>query len=639
MSYKYEHPRYVPNSRTNDMITGIKLAQIDPVRTIANTSSHMAGVTRDSRFNPELAADVNYSPKVAVNVAQHAPTPTKYTNNYRSSNSVSLYDPRVYNKEEIPFFANNTSLYQLADNAKNKIYTKPALNNPAYDNGNYAGNGFVYNPNLPPSETNKPTYTAAVDERLHVFHTNDREYNYGRERAILADNLRHSDDIRKRNEREWESERALRHNSKFDRDYEPKQTYRQSKHSTLYNLGDDVIRDSSAQNDRNNVSQQHADVINTTAREEFDATDINHLTDAIDTAYGAEFDRRLIANTFNANFRSRSEQFSNDDRVDTARGNQKTNIIEQFIDYIGDTVMGAFGWNKNIDRSVDVTSKESYIDPKRKQYELQMFDEDGSLRTEYNTDIDVPSTETQGVFDSGQRRDIYDRRDHMLVIKNGNMIESYPDEMHEYTAVTFVDKDPTTQHGFNRHMVVMDNGKLLLVQKRAEDAIFDGSQVDNDLIVIELPLEAVDYKVRDKIRKLNLGNKRDKVLELTYDEFVMFRDYIVKHPELHERLKIEQLHYRVRGNTYDEDIVTNFEGKKTFTSDAVYNDIARHAREHLIQHIKGRVDKEIDTTPMVSDVMSPVDRNIKRESMPKNPLTIPRVVGVKRNQFDSIRNV
>lgn len=645
MTLPYEHSRYIPDSKTNDILTSIHLAQIEPLRTYANTFSAVSDIGSGSPFNPRLNTPVTYSPKVSLNCAKHPPS-TKYDNHYRGSNSTALYDPKIYNRDAQPYFLNNVQQKQLAQSAQDRIQLKNDLNPKAY-NGGFSGNGFLYNPNLPESETNKRPESfgpSQKDERLHAYHTNDREYNYEHDRAIIADNLRRSEDLKERNARQLEADSALNHWAHHDRNYEPKQEYRHIQPTSQYRLSEDDVARASKQNDRNvapEFKQKEAFVNSRT--HEFDANDINHLTDAIDRSYSPDIDRQQTVDFLQANLRQRIEQFSTDESVANAHGNSSTNIVERFADYISDVVLGAFGWNKNKDRSVE-TASESFTNVKERasSAHLAKFDSDGSIRVDYvvsqNTETDNSDLSTLKTFNSGLSKNQYDRREHMLVVKNGELIDAYPDEDNSYTAVSFIDEDPLVQNGFNRHIIMLDGGKLTIIQKRAEEAIFQGEKLGDDVLVIELPIEAVDYKVRERLFKLNTGTKRDKVLELTYDDFVLFRDYIVKHPELQERLKVEQLHFRVRGNTYDEDIIHNFEGRKTFTSDAVYNALAANAREHLIQHRKGRVEKPIESAG-IDSTQTPIQRNIKRESLKPPQLSIPRIVGVKRGQFDGIKNV
>ena len=638
MSIRYEHSRYIPSDKTSDMITSVRLAQIEPTRVAANKYSTFTDIGAESPFNPLLNAPVTYDPKISLTTNNRPPT-TKYDNKYVMSNNVSLYDPRVYNKDMQPYFLNNIQEKQLRQNASDRIRLKEDLN-PTVHNGEFVGNGFKYNPYLPESETNiNPTPNAMKDERLHAYHTNDRQWNYESDRAVTADNLRRSQDLKDRNARQREADCALQKCGHRDRNYEPKQEYHKTdepQHN--FELTAEDKRQASKQNDRSTVPEFKQKESFAKSRNEFNANDINNLTAAIDRSFSPNIDRQQTANFLNANFRQRTEQFTTEESVKTAKGNNQTNMIEDALTYVADTILGVFNWNGHRTRNVD-TKSESFVDAKTKLSEVHKakFDSDGSILVEYKDSVDTSTDNTQATtrtFESSLQRDPYDKRNHMLIVKNGDLLDAYPDEDLNYTAVAFIDKDPLIQNGFNRHIVLLDGGKLTIIQKRAEDAIFNDSKLNDDVIVVELPVEALDHTIRERIRKMNMASQRDKVLELTYDDFVLFTNYLIKHPELHERLKVEQLHYRVRGNTYDEDIVTNFEGRKTFTSDAVYNDLAANAREHLINHRRGRVEKVIERQGEDLTPQNPINVHLKRDSIEPPKLSLPRIVGVKRNQFD-----
>lgn len=637
MSLRYEHSRYIPTDKTSDMITSVRLAQIEPTRVAANNYASSTEIGKDSPFNPQLNAPVTISPKIALTTNNRPPT-TKYDNKYVMSNNTALYDPRVYNKDMQPYFLNNLQEKQLRQNATERIRLKEDLV-PAIHNGEFVGNGFKWNPYLPESATNvRPTEAAMKDERLHAYHTNDRQWNYESDRAITADNLRRSQDLKDRNKRQKEADDALQKCGHRDRNYEIKQEYRKIEPpKTKFDLSEEDIKQASKENDRNIVPEFKQKENFSKARNEFNVNDINNLTAAIDRTFTPSFERQQTTNFLNTNFRQRTEQFTTEESVKKAKGNNQNNMIEDTLTYIADTVLGAFGWNSHRTRMVDTNSAESFIDAKTTLNEAHKlkFDSDGSIAVEYKVSQSSESDNTvvDGHFIDNSRRDPYDKRNHMLIVKNGDLLDAYPDEDLNYTAVSFIDQDPLVQNGFNRHIIMLDGGKLTILQKRAEDAIFKDSKLDKDVIVVELPIEAIDYKVRERIHKMNMGSQRDKVLELTYDDFLLFTNYLIKHPELHERLKIEQLHYRVRGNTYDEEIINNFEGRKTFTSEAVYNNLAANAREHLINHRRGRVEKVIERQGTDS-TQSPINVHLKRDSVATPKLSLPRNVGVKRSQFD-----
>ena len=109
-----------------------------------------------------------------------------------------------------------------------------------------------------------------------------------------------------------------------------------------------------------------------------------------------------------------------------------------------------------------------------------------------------------------------------------------------------------------------------------------------------------------RIKKFNMDTKRDKVIELTYDDFIAFSDFVVEHPEVQQRLKFADLHKRVRTNKYDTDIITNFEGKKTFVDDKVYAVISDNIRKKQIKSNTGRIDRGQNPTIEGYSTISPM---------------------------------
>lgn len=631
----YSQSRYLLRGKTDEMTTSARLAQIEPLRGYANDFSIASRLSSDSPYNPLLMNDVDYSAKTKVNVVKHLPL-TKYENKYPFSNDIALYDLKI-NRENSPYFNSILQNQQLAEKAKQTIQMKNSdrlyTNDERYNN---AGNGSTYNPYLPESATNmKPKYMKPqqIDDRM-LYHTIDKEWNYEADRAKIADDLRHSDHIKERNKLQHEADSALFKWAHVDRNYEPKQEYRNIQPTSKYYLSDDEKIQSSKQNDRNMISDQKIVESFSSSRKLIDTDDVNKRIADIEGAYGGGFDRNISKNFMLENLASRVEQFSNYEANEDKIKNNKTSLLSSMADYITSTIVGAFSWNEHKNREINTSG---YYDTNDLRSDNRLkYDEDGSLLPNY--DMNKISTNDNIIekFESDIKRSEYVKSDHMLVVKNGPNLEAYPDEDCDNTAVTFVMNDPTIDMGLCRHMILFDNGKLLLVQKRANEAIFNGDNmpVNGDLLVIELPIEAIDYKVRDHIKRLNLGSKRDKILELTYDEFVMFRDYIVKHQDLQERLNTRWLSDKVRGNKYDEDIVTNFEGKKTFTSDKVWNNLVDNARNPTPVHVRGRVDKGVDDF-VVDGNKSPMDEiNLKFESKPVNNVMSSRRIGVKRGQFD-----
>lgn len=637
-------PRYIPSSRTNNMITNMALSRIEPTRESMNLATYSNIPTTDSPFNPAIFSDVKYSNKPALTTRNRVLT--KYENNNPGNVNIALYDTRNnnLNASNVPSMSNNQMQNNLRRHAESKVTLKMQHLIPA-DGSKNASNGWNYNPYLPISDTNKPcecTTPAILDERM-IYHTSERPWNYASDRANEAYKLQRSTYIKERNERQHEADDALFHRTKKDRWVEPKQAYRDRIHQPDYSL-ESLAKSANKDNERNTLTPTRQQEAFITSRNGFDANDINNLNKDITGNFQPEYTRKLHEIYDRELLKSRMEQFDPDSSdTSSAKGSFITSSAQPF-NYITSTISNFFGWNQGGNR--DTIEK----------YDTKLeYDSDGSLsyHFDHNLNTDFAYSLPSQHFDTSIPERFYYKPDHMLVVKDGNLVETYPDEDFSYTAVSAVTMDPL-QTGLIRSIALLDNGKFMFVQKRAQDAIFtnDHQPFGDDYLLVEVPIEMLDHKFRERIKKYNTGTKRDKVIELTYEDFIQFSDFIIKHPELQKRLNREQLHYRVRTNQYDSDIVTNFEGKKTFVDEKVYAGLADQMRQRIDQKVKGRIDKDqitSDTSTYTNSSISPLDssnptslnatsfRQIQHgiNSDPNfGTLTTQRSIGIKRGQFD-----
>lgn len=605
------NPRYIPDTRTNMMITNLGLSRIEPTRETLTMMSANNAPTTDSPFNPEIYNEVRYSAKPIITSRNRVLS--KYENNNPGNNNIALYDTHVFdmNMTNVPAFAHNELQKSLQERAKNKIKFKNE--DLLYARGSKnASNGWDYNPYLPESPTNqRPTNLTPVtlDERL-IYHTSERPWNYESDRANIAYKLQRSEMIKERNQRQHEADDELFHRTKKDRWVEPKQVYRELHTPLDFYLTEENKRAASKQNDRKSIDVTEAFA---TSRVGFDANDINHLHNDIYGNFMPDYDRHMKDVYEEDLIKARIEQFNTDV---TPKG-----MITTAADFITKTITNFFGWNQNGAREY-LTSDDNLE-----------YDEDGSLKYHYSHDQDFSADNARVEQFSGIQERYYYKPDHMLVVKDGNLVETYPDEDFSYTAVSVITQSPV---GLVRSIALVDDGKVIFAQKRANDSIFDGDHlpIGDDLIIAELPIENLDRKLRERIRKYNTGTKRDKVIELTYDDFIQFSEWVVKHPEVQKRLKKEKLHQRVRANDYDADIVNNFEGKKTFVDEKVYAGLADAMRQRQILHQKGRVDKDLVTVEGYSS-LTPFTTSSEPFRNVQHGLNLTsRRGGVKRGAFD-----
>lgn len=582
--------RYIPSSEIQNLKTQLQLSRIESKRGYLNSQGYSNIPSDESPFHPVIYADVQYSEPTLSKTNRCL---TKYENKAPNMNDIALYDTRVYdlNAQNVPTLADNVLHKNQMERARGKIQQAHTDMLPSF--GTSDTNGSYYNPNLPISETNKPPPNmkpTLVDERI-TYHTNERPWNYESDRANIAYDLQRSPEILERNRRQQEADDALFRRHKKNRWVEPKMAYMNRMHDPTYSIDEFTKKQSEKDNERITLSPIHAKEAFAKTRVGFDETDVNHLNKEIYGTFQPDYSRRMNEMYDRESLKSRMEQFQVEEPSASVKG-----TVVNAASYITDTIMSFFNWNNNGSKSSPTKSKDENI----------TYDEDGSVI--YNDKYhNVPTvSEVNSSFQSDTER-FYYKPDHVLLVKNGNIPDVFPDENHDYTAVSFVQADPLNT-GLIRTIVIKDDSKFKIIQKRNEDAIFTGDNrpYGEDFVSIEIPVDIIDDKIRDRIKKINMDTKRDKVIELTYDDFIAFSDFVVEHPEVQQRLKFADLHKRVRTNKYDEDIITNFEGKKTFVDDKVYAVISDNIRKKQIKSNTGRIDKEQNPTVEGYSTSSPM---------------------------------
>lgn len=585
--------RYIPSPEIQNLKTQLQLSRIESKRGYLNSQGYNNIPSDESPFHPIIYADVQYS---EPSLSKTNRCLTKYENKAPNMNDIALYDTRVYdlNAQNVPGLEDNVLYKNQMERARGKIQQAHTGMLPSFGSSNT--NGIYYNPNLPISETNKPPPNMTptlTDERIS-FHTNERPWNYESDRANIAYDLQRSPEIIERNRRQQEADDALFRRHKKNRWVEPKMAYMNRQYDPTYSIDEFTKKQSEKDNERITLSPIHAKEAFGKSRIGFDETDINHLNKEIYGTFQPEYSRQMNEMYDRESLKSRMEQFQIDENQNKTISSVKGTVVNA-ASYITNTIMSFFNWNSNGSKSSPVKTKDDNI----------KYDEDGSIiySDKYNTQT---VSEVNSTFQPDTER-FYYKPDHVLLVKNGNIPDVFPDENHDYTAVSFVQADPLNT-GLIRTIVIKDDSKFKIIQKRSEDAIFTGDNrpYGEDFVSIEIPVDAIDDKIRDRIKKLNMDTKRDKVIELTYDDFIAFSDFVVDHPEVQQRLKFADLHQRVRTNKYDEDIITNFEGKKTFVDDKVYAVISNNIRKKQIKSNTGRIDKDQNPTIEGYSTISPM---------------------------------
>lgn len=604
MERSRDTPRYIQSSRTQNILTNLNLSRFEPTRENLSNSSHNSFATNDNPFNPEILTDVNYTDmkeSSLINSRRHIAS--KFNNHNPGNNNIALYDTRIFTKN-----AENFIPGEMQRNLMNRAKSKITMNNtdmmPKNNN---------YNPNLPTSETN--TYNAKptlLDDR--IIESNafiNRDFNYASDRANAAYDLQRSDYMKEKLQRQVESDKLFNHHSQIKRYDETKQTYKNQYKDELYKLSDEELKNINKNNDRNTLTEKDLQESFITSRNEFNANDINNLHNDVYGNFINDYARDMRTNFELDTINSRIEQFRDNIRP-------KGILVESF-DYITRTIENFLGWNKK-DNVNDITvnqellTRSSYGDENYKTFDQSLMSSLQPFMSDYYNRFRVEP-------------------DHVLILNNKQVRDVYEDDDFSNTALSAVTMDEFNT-GLTRSMAVVDNDKLVYIQKIKNDSLFDNEDEDDDYVVVELPVEKLDINIRSKLRKYNTSTNRDKIVELSYDDFIIMNDYINQHPELKKRYNREQLHARVRMSDYDKGIVDGYESDSMFVDNKVYNNLKDNSRRRIELHQKGRVNKDIEET--IDDVNPKRKINVQSNKtiVMSHTTDVNRRNGLKRGAFD-----
>lgn len=666
------------------MSTGAILARIEAQRGVLNQYGYANAPTSESPFNPIIYADVQYSEPITSNRNRVI---SKYENRHRNMGDIALYDthvhdlnaserlgPRMHNDamerarskvlqrhtdmylnyDDGDTFADNSGAYVSGmtmskfDNKQEASLQKVIASgdvdslireqmkegfkkNPGghFTSGSKSTNGFTYNPYLPLSETNKPpvrkTPTGEVvmpavvtDERLQ-WHTNERPWNYESDRANIAFDLQRSQEIIDRNLRQQEADDALLHRARKDRWVEDKMAYRGRSvdpSAVPYKLTNKDKKLASNQNERKTeksdarkleeFTRTRAALVSPT-HSGYDVHDMNHVNKDVYGTHNPDYAREMHKN-FPVN-------------------NVATRRVEQTPENAKGIVREAFGFvTDGFKKLLGIRTKDPSGSDPRSRYQGQ-----GDVATQ-NQQIGDVYVDLPPADGTGGRERFTNKSNHILLVRDGQTIQEFPDEFSDALGSTHVTADELT--GLTRTMVMKEGNKFIVLQKHDQDKIFtgDGRRYGEDLIAVELPVASLPVEVREKIRKQNLDNPRSKILDLTYEDFIAFSDYLVKHIDQAERVKLGQLYLRVRTNDYDRDLLTNFEGKRTFMDDRVVNPVptGNFRMHNPTEH--PRIDKQDYGYNAMETYTAPVRKNVRNT---QHTQLTGRTGGAQLKQFNS----
>ena len=564
--------RYIPISETDESISQLNLARIETTKGYLNNNSHGELPSSESPFNPILSYDVQY---YEPRLQRRNRVLTKYENKANETNDIALYNTRTHalNAEDVAGLDNLQLHKEGMERARSKVKQRWEDYVPQENSNQNVFNGNVFNPGLPISETNKPSqgYKAGmVDERLGWF-TNGREFRYESDIANNAYNLQRSQEIIDRNRRQAEADDALFHRHQKNRWVEPKQAYRDRAYVPTYEREDFVKHDMSKGNDRQvgNLEKEKFNIVGRSKKLQ-DVEHMNKVRNDVEQSFQSEYERKQIQQTMK--------------RWNDSRDGVNGRMIEAFE--VKNTNSGVFGMIA--DKLFDVV-KESLSSllgsglKEEKRQRSKLMEREGF--DEYKQRMLVSDGMVYDEVFGEYKEKFGFKPNHLLIMRDGNIPAVYPDDDFSNTAPTFIMRDPF-DGGIVKSVMLIDGTKFKIIQKHESDRVFSGDNrpYGEDYIVSEVLIEDLPPQMKERIKIMNMNSKRDKTLELCYDDWIAFSDYVVKHIDTADRIKFADIWRKIRGNDFDEQLVNNFEGRKVLVDESAVQDAVAELRKDRMRN-------------------------------------------------------
>ena len=638
------HRRTFPTSSLDFLSSQIKQSRIQPLR------EHEVSFIKPQEFTKEVYEDVKYSTMPLANHRNR--TLTKFENRYPVSNSIALYDMHHESLND----ENRIGTYlqrQQRNKAESKVVQKEDFRLPmsqylSYDAdlpGVYKQSTMVempflttegeMQPRLPAREGESEmlvgggmkygtgtTRPRLIDERM-IWHTSDKQYSLPSDKSQLAIALQPNNNpyIQERNQRQKEADDAFLRRHKTNRWAENKAAYLDRQYLPHYGAedlvaasGTGVHQESYAPRltiDRHSIQEATPGEAYATERIPLTVGGMKTLTKIYEGHYNPLYERGVNTLTADNLIDQRREHF-NDAPKDSG--------MNWFVRIL-DPIARFLKW-----RPTNISTDDERIHDSLKQNTRAL------MHRAFGTDYTKPF----GRFDYKYLQETPERfvykPNYMLVIKNDTMLNDMSKDVSDYPidmytrAFSYQTVDPT---GWNklRQVIYLDDEKVYIVQRRGEEPMFT---------VVELPIDIIDERTRNKFGHIKEFSKRSKVAELDYEDHIAFSDYVVRHPEKQERIQIKDLGMVVRHPD-----ITYFDNPKIeYVDYSVYNLDNANKRQKLPNtSLKGRTDlhQDIEKTVAMESSKEPIDTAVKTEgfrtAMSKTHYNF-RTKGLKRGAFD-----
>lgn len=593
---QYIHPtQTIPISRQSEDLYMLQMAPVYAENTYYKNTGVGSGSTNIKPQNARLNENVDQV-KVNKNVSMMNRNPWLTQNQNTRQNTyadIALYDTRNMSLND-QYHIGNTLPDRLTDLKNNKISTPNAWmkdyavvkNNLEKDNYNLCKgyndeptlnceNSGSYNPNLPTSEYNIPSQLDILspDERL-------RESQQTSQRPFMTENgqfyemmkLRNNPEIVERNKRQVKADLAFKKEGELrqPRWNECKQEYRRNEKQKEYfvdsNNGEYHESQMNKYNDRN-ISQ-------------FKDDNIKDIEERI----------KIINN--NAKYNGADDRLEINNKIySNVKNHQKHDDIDKksAIDIIGNAIT------------------EFFTPHKQKEYKVeQNISSRNPTNGENNVKLGI-DTDFCAI-----KKPIYNKGNHIYMMKNGDMLEVYPDETASRLAPLFINVDPISKREI-RTFATKNNEYLYIIQKRDSNDIseVDGNSWENDYVAVQIPFNELSPEFRKKIEINNTNNndRNGKILNLNYEDYIKMTQWVQDNPDAWYRLKQQTVYEHLRGNQYDKEIGINFEPREVILTPEVVTESRDRIRTKQQMFSHNRINKEPQDFIYSQMVLQPKTKN------------------------------
>ena len=451
-----------------------------------------------------------------------------------------------------------------------------------YNLGNCNSCASDYDSQLMASDTNRPypmVGNPTPDERLRQTQQSyQREFRDENGKVTAAQRLRNSSDIKDRNRRQIESDNLMRRTGalKQPRWSELNQPYHNVNERSAPTLIDDKMQENFTPSVERR--QDFKENLTKDGRLHIDEKQIDVKKYEYDKGKNDRMQYEII-NPLHV------QQLNNVDETNN------------FFDKLGKTIIESIGAKKNKKKIIQNPRQESTLENNRRECDDPF--------AAYNN--------------PGVQKSVYNKGNHMFMMKNGQVLDAFPEDNLIFQAPLMVTMDEVSKRPI-RTFATANNKYLYILQKRDQDDIFyrDGDTWNDDYLMVEIPINELTPTYRRRIEQHfnDSERKTGKIIEFTADELQQLAQYVDENVNEQLRIKQKTLYDHIRGHQYDQEIALNFDSRNVFLSPELVNanrDTLRREKQQVHQRKRQErdltyIDERItslahDDTRQVSETM------------------------------------